>query len=342
MVEKFAFKFTGKIKAVPEDFIVEEVWEDRVCTVEHAGKRPAVCFGEPRDYLRFTMVKRDWDTIKALSHLARKLRVSIKRFGIAGMKDKRAVTSQRVSVWRVNAEDLASISLPDIHLKDFEYSDERICLGDAIGNRFTVTIRDVPLPKGEIAKALEAFGSYVKGTRMPNFFGSQRVGRGRDNAEIGRAIKEGRLDVAVSMLTEKVRTYAERGRVDDIPDVFWVEKRVLNHLRSKPNDFAGALRKVPKKLLRIFPAAFQASAFNERLARAIEEGSVPESIEVEGFEVKRMPELSAMDLRRPSYLRVKDFAVIDVGDGFAKIRFALGKGEYATTFLSHLLDGINP
>jgi len=336
MAETAGFKFVGKIKELPEDFVVEEIWKDRVCTVD-CFEKPKIECGEFKDYLHFTLVKRDWDTIKALKQIGRKLRVSMKRFGIAGLKDKRAITSQRISVWWIKAEDLANLSLPCICLKDFEYSDDRINLGDAIGNRFTVTIRGIPLSKGEIEANLNAFSSYIKVAKIPNFFGSQRVGRGHDNARVGYAIKEGNLEEAVGILTEKVKSYVEQGKIDDIPDIFWIEKRVLNHLRGKPNDFAGALRTIPKKLLRIFPAAHQASIFNERLMRTIEEKNVPEFIEVEGFEVKKMPELSTKSLRRSSYLNVKDFTVIDVGEGFARIRFTLGKGEYATSFLSHLL-----
>ncbi|MGQ9514969.1 MAG: tRNA pseudouridine(13) synthase TruD [Thermoproteota archaeon] len=340
MFEHRGLRLIGKIKKYPEDFIVEEIWEDYVCSADFESDKPRTTNDIEREYLHFTMVKRNWNTVKALALIARKLEVSLKRFGIAGLKDKRAITSQRVSVWRVREGELARLNLPEIYLKDFSYSDCRINLGDALGNRFTVTIREIPLPRNEISPVLEAFGEYVCKTRIPNYFGSQRIGKGRDNAKIGQAIKEGELKKAVNILVEKVKTYIEVGRIEDIPDIFWIEKRVLNHLRERPNDYAGALRRIPKKILRIFPSAFQSRIFNEKLAKAIATGDVPEYIEVEGFDVEKIPELRTCTMRRNSYMNVKDFEILKVFDGGATIRFKLSRGEYATTFLSHLLDEV--
>jgi tRNA pseudouridine13 synthase len=333
-------KLTGKIKTFPEDFIVEEVWKDYMCSASFEAEQPKISNDIARDYLHFTMVKRNWDTVKALAFIARKLDVSLKRFGIAGLKDKHAITSQRISVWRVEKEKLAKLKLPEIYLKDFSYSDNRINLGDALGNRFTVTIRDIPLSRTEISSVLDAFGEYIRKVKIPNYFGPQRTGKGMDNSDIGQALKEGELEKAINILIKKVKPYIENGRIEDIPDIFWIEKRVLYHLREKPNDYAGALNQIPKKILRIFPSALQSRIFNEKLAQAINSGNIPEYLEVEGFDVKKMPKLRTCNLRRKSFMSIKDFEVLEVLDGKATIRFTLGKGEYATTFLSHLLNDV--
>ena len=333
-MEQRDFRLTGKIKSQPEDFVVEEVWRDFLCTTDHPSK--VTLADDIEDYLHFTLVKRNWDTVKALSYIANRLRISLKRFGIAGMKDKRAITAQRVSVWRVKAGELENLVLPDMFFKDFAYSEDRINLGNAEGNRFTITIRDIPLPRDTIATSLSAFEEYVHEKGIPNYFGSQRIGG--DNVEVGRAIVEGRLEGAVNILLEKIRPFIEQGRIDEIPDIFWIEKRVLMHLRGKPGDYAGALRKMPKKILRIFPHALQSQIFNERLRQAISVGDVPETIDVEGFEIKRMPELKTYAIQRGSYIDLHEFTILGVDDGTTKIRFILGKGAYATTFLSYLVD----
>jgi tRNA pseudouridine13 synthase len=334
------FKFAGRIKKDPEDFIVEEVWDGCLCSIDHPSETTFSPSGEVGDYLHFTLVKRNWDTVKALRYIAKGLRVSLKRFGIAGMKDKRAITAQRASIWRVRAEEMMKITLPDILMKDFSYAKERINLGDARGNRFTITIRDIPLSKDEVVASLAAFKTHLLGGRIPNYFGSQRIGGNDDNVEIGRAIVAGRLEEATSILLRKVEPYVRGGRIDDIPDIFWIERMVINHLRGRPNDHAGALRKIPKKILRIFPHAMQSKIFNERLRQAILMGDVPEYMEVEGFEVKTMPELRTRTIQRKSHLEVMDFGVLETGDGMAKIRFMLGSGQYATTLLAELLDGV--
>src|SRR3989338_4001147 len=52
----------------------------------------------------FWMEKFNWDTHQALHEIARKLHVSPSRFGIAGTKDKRAITKQRVSAWEISTD----------------------------------------------------------------------------------------------------------------------------------------------------------------------------------------------------------------------------------------------
>ncbi|MEM2841794.1 MAG: tRNA pseudouridine(13) synthase TruD [Thermoproteota archaeon] len=336
-----AVKLSGKIKVLPEDFVVEEVWQNGICSIDIPVEFFVSSNSDVCEYLHFTLVKRNWETVKALRYISRKLHMSLKRFGFAGLKDKRAITAQRVSIWHCKAEELARLKLPDMMFKDFKYSDERINLGDALGNRFTVTIRNIPFSANQIIAKLEDIKEYVKEDRLPNYFGPQRMGKDYENVNIGRAILSGDLEEAVYILLKKVRHYMEQGRVEEIPDVFWLEKRVINHLKLQPRDYAGALRKIPKKIRRVFISAFQAQMFNERLAQAISSGKVPDEIEVEGLEVRRMPELSSKAVRRSSYLHVDGFEVIEVSDGIAKIRFKLGRGEYATTFLSYILETID-
>jgi len=336
------FRFTGKIKVLPEDFVVEEVWGNFLCTIDQPSGSVVLDDDRALDYLHFTLIKRNWDTVKALRYIAKRLGVSLKRFGFAGMKDKRAVTAQRISIWRMRAEELSTLRLPDMFLKDFTYSDDRINLGDAEGNRFTITIKGIPLSKDKIDASLIAFKEYIRSNRILNYFGSQRLGGNCDNAKVGMAIVDGRLEEAVSIILEKVGTYIDQGRVDDIPDIFWIEKRILKYLQAKPCDYAGALRRIPKKVLRIFPHAVQSQTFNCKLRQAAITGDVPEIIEVEGFEIEKMPELRTFAINRRSYLDISNFDILGSDEGTARMRFTLGKGAYATTFLSNLLDSDSP
>jgi len=331
------YRLVGRIKVRPEDFVVEEDWGNFLCTINRPSGHVLLEDEQVLDYLHVTLIKRNWDTVKALRYIARKLGVSLKRFGFAGMKDKRALTAQRISMWHIRAEELEGLRLPDMFLKDYAYSDDRINLGDAEGNRFTITIKGISLSKDRIDASLDAFEGYLKTNRILNYFGSQRLGGNCDNVEVGLAIADGRLDEAVNILLEKVRTYIDQGRIDDIPDTFWIEKKILKHLQGRPCDYAGALRKIPKKVLRIFPHAVQSQMFNWKLSQAALAGDVPETIEVEGFEIEKMPELRAFSIRRKSYLDISNFDVLGSDEGTAKIRFTLVKGAYATTLLSHLL-----
>lgn len=335
------FNLGGAIKVHPADFIVEEIWANRTYTATHSALnrlRDAVIarVRRPGPYLHFTLVKKNWTTVKALRHLKRRLGVSLKRFGFAGMKDKRAVTAQRVSMWHGAAARLTRIAVPDIRLKDFAYADERINLGEATGNRFTVTIRNIPRTQDDISATLTRFIAFVRTTGLPNYYGPQRFSG--QNAEIGDAIRIGDLKSATELLLAKLQPAIAKGGLAAVPDVFWYEKLVAQHLSRHPNDYAGALRRTPKKILRIFTHAYQSRLFNERLRRAVALDEVPPAITIDGFKVSKMPELSTHSIERRSRIRPIALRVVRVLPGQATIRFSLGSGEYATTVLSQLID----
>lgn len=66
-----------------------------------------------------------------------------KVFGIAGTKDRRAITSQRVSAYRVEIQRIKKLKpqLRGIVLSGFGYSDHELKLGDLWGNRFSIVLR---------------------------------------------------------------------------------------------------------------------------------------------------------------------------------------------------------
>ncbi len=137
----------------------------------------------PGDYgkgecTHFTLTKREWNTLDALSAIAKALGVRKERFGFAGLKDRNAITSQRISAWRIPAERLKKISLPGIKLSDFKEGLEKIRVGSHNGNKFKITIlgaslKDIKEPKN-----------------VPNLFGPQRFG---GNEEMGEKIVKGSL-----------------------------------------------------------------------------------------------------------------------------------------------------
>ena len=336
-------RLNGKIKTYPEDFLVEEVWNKRiyrtdVSLLNNFRNRFAILLKKKQDYLHFTLVKRNWNTIKAIRHIAKRLHVSLKRFGYSGNKDKRAITAQRVSAWKIDEKRLLGLKTSDLWIKDLEYSKNRINLGEASGNRFTVVIREIPMNKSKINVKITKFDELVSNEGIPNFFGPQRIGRSGDNVRIGQAVLHGDLKLATGHLLQKIEPYLSKGDVQKIPDIFWPERAVYLHLLSHPNDHAGALRRIPKKLLRIFTHSVQSQQFNDKLKEAILKGNVPEEIQVQGFKIKKMPELSTRTISRKSFIFAKEFKIMKVEDGTAKIQFILDKGQYATTFLSYLVE----
>ena len=111
-------------------------------------------------YIHFTLQKTNRDTQDALAHLSRSLHVTVKDLSVAGTKDKRGVTVQRVSLKRGNktVEDVWRMAngLPNrrsekdvltrrgergVRVADFKYRKASLELGMLKGNAFVITLR---------------------------------------------------------------------------------------------------------------------------------------------------------------------------------------------------------
>ena len=93
----------GRLRQEVEDFVVREI------TNREEGKEGK--------YLILEITKRDWDTHHLTRTLAKILQISQKRIGVAGTKDKRALTTQKISIFDIDASEVENIHLKDIELK---------------------------------------------------------------------------------------------------------------------------------------------------------------------------------------------------------------------------------
>lgn len=341
----------GRIKQIPEDFIVEEINpEGNILEIGKSGNftREQIS-GE---YLHFTLQKRNWDNILAIKEISKRLGISYKRFGFAGTKDKRALTTQRVSVRDVSGENLKKVNINDITIGNFEYGNEGINLGDLWGNRFAITIRDLKCDREILEVRIKAImGEIASG--VPNFFGVQRFGTTRPITHlVGKEILGGNFENAVMIYliknfeeeTEETRKAREFLRETNdfkeglkiFPKYLSYELAILNHLVKKPADFVGALRKLPKKLRWMFVHAYQGFIFNKALSEYINRGIIveklplvgyetgideitneildDEKITMEDFKISAMPELSSKGIYRDCFVEVKDFNILDISD----------------------------
>jgi tRNA pseudouridine13 synthase len=161
----------GRIKAAPEDFVVEEI-----PAYEPQGSGDHL-------YVRFT--KRDLTTDQVVRALADAAGVEARDVGVAGLKDKVAVTTQVVSLPVPRKADagfdarVGSLSLPGVVIHEVKRHGNKLRTGHLAGNRFTIVVRDVaPADADFVVASLERVGR----EGLPNAFGSQRFGRERDNA----------------------------------------------------------------------------------------------------------------------------------------------------------------
>ncbi|RLI88513.1 MAG: tRNA pseudouridine(13) synthase TruD [Candidatus Altiarchaeales archaeon] len=343
----------GRIKQIPEDFIVEEITPDgKILEIGNRGIENKN--QEEKEYVHFTLQKYNWDTMKAIKEISRRLGISHKRFGFAGTKDKRALTTQRVSLWNKKIEDLERVRIKDIKLKDFRYEDERINLGDLLGNRFTVVIRNLEYDEEIIRERISSLMNELKG-QIPSFFGVQRFGTVRPithlvGKEILKKNFKGAVMIYLSMefegedeeVKEVRKTLRETGdfreTLKNFPKHLGYENAMLNFLvkERKKENFIGALRKLPKKLRQMFIHAYQAYIFNKSLSEYIKRGIVverlplvgykteideitsrilnEEGISQEDFRVDSMPELSSKGEYRNCFAIVENLEIINIRD----------------------------
>jgi tRNA pseudouridine13 synthase len=268
----------GAIKASSEDFEVEEITErGRILSI---GRRftPGE-LGEAEDpegkFTRFVLEKKNWDTPRAIREIAHRLGRGWKSISYAGMKDRISTSTQLASIYGIKPEDLNKVAIRDIRINCAWLSNEQVRLGSLIGNHFKIVITDAEDPEAA-HKTIDALGG-----SMPNYFDAQRFGIRQNNVSIGLHLLKGEYkEAAISFLTDtKNERDAEaveaRGRLLDnmdfsaargyFPKYLRYERQVIDYLARYPDNFANALRMLPRGLTLMFIHSVEDAIFNASL-----------------------------------------------------------------------------
>ena len=209
------------LKAQPEDFVVEELPQQWVLE------------GEKGPYTYFRLTKRDLTTEEAIRRIAKRLGRERKLFGYAGAKDRRALTTQYCSV----RGPLHPLEEPGLKAEPCGAGNEPLSLGQLLGNRFTIRVREAPCTPEPMAN-------------IPNYFDEQRFGVNGDNLRIGEALLRRDFRSAAELAMESAH----------IRDAGPLMER---------NDWVGALRLIPKKTLLFYLHSVQSALFNRLLDAGI-------------------------------------------------------------------------
>jgi tRNA pseudouridine13 synthase len=155
----------GVIRQEPADFAVTEVPAYEPCgTGEH---------------LYLWIEKTDVGPEYLLKLLSRKLNVSDRDIGVAGLKDRHAVTRQWVSVPGCAEPLLDAVTGDGLVLRNVSRHTNKLRTGHLKGNRFEIVLRDVP-NNDESRSRLGAIVDVIRLRGLPNFYGEQRFGRDAD------------------------------------------------------------------------------------------------------------------------------------------------------------------
>ncbi|KAL7420189.1 multisubstrate pseudouridine synthase 7 [Cryptotrichosporon argae] len=223
----------------------------------HEQKRNAERERGPREkyqpYIHFTLHKTNRETQDCLGHLARLLGVAQRDLSVAGTKDKRAVTVQRVSlrrathtlvsVWkaanqirahagrRTDATAVSERAERGTRIGDIAYADKQLELGMLRGNQFRITLRNVQAEQADVDRMMTS----VRDHGFINYFGMQRFGTSSMPTHVtGLHILRAEWDAAIETLLSL--------RTGEHPDcaharLAWLED----------GDFKAALERMPRR-----------------------------------------------------------------------------------------------
>ena len=284
-------------------------------------------------YTYYLLKKTNYNTISAIKKICDTWKIREKYVNFAGTKDKVAITEQFLSIKGGPKRDL---DIKDINLKLLGFQPERLNLGMLKGNYFEITVRN-------IEKSPEIKNKFL------NLFDSQRFGNKNNNQIIGKLILKGKFKEACDEIIE-----------------------TKEYLTNSPTDFIGALRSIPKKILRLYVHAYQSFLWNSivKIVSKYEENNInipiigfgtefedkkiealydnimlEENISLRDFINRKIPELSEEGTIRELYVEPKDMILGDLendelNESMKKIviKFSLPPGAYATNIIKGLFE----
>uniref|UniRef100_I1PX44 TRUD domain-containing protein n=1 Tax=Oryza glaberrima TaxID=4538 RepID=I1PX44_ORYGL len=232
-------------------------------------------------FLRFHLCKENKDTQEALGVIGKMLGLQSRSFGFAGTKDKRAVTTQQVTVFKISANRLAALNnrLFGIKVGNFSYVKEGLVLGQLMGNRFTITLRGVVAESEDIIKAsVEGLGK----NGFINYYGLQRD----DIREMREHYKEhGDIDMALR----------------NFPRHLVAEKAILQCLKKCPGNYLQALKSIPRTLRMMYVHSYQSYLWNHAASARVEKYGISQAVEGDLVYSKEAPpgEATSVDTSEP-------------------------------------------
>jgi tRNA pseudouridine13 synthase len=168
----------GQLKVEPEDFCVEEI--------------PAYEPSGQGEFLYLWIEKRDMGGEYFQKQLARRLGIRKEEVGAAGLKDRRAVTRQWVSVPKQAEAQLLAIDGEGMKLLQTSRHTNKLKPGHLRGNRFVIRLRDVA---EDATNRLELILARIRQKGMMNFYGEQRFGKEGETLDLGLRLLRGEGDI---------------------------------------------------------------------------------------------------------------------------------------------------
>ena len=223
--------------------------------------------------------------------LLKEMKISRKRMGFAGMKDKSALTRQWLCVANIEVSELEGLEemLYNVKVLEIKQNEKKLRIGQLIGNKFRILIRNTEDPEND-AETAKKILTKLEEVGVPNYYGWQRFGKNRPNThKVGEFLVHNDIKGAVDSYIgnpypkEKNHIKAARQFYDDgeleeayesMPSGMRYEKMMLRELMKQQRkkgeldekSYKIALESLPKPLKRMFVHAYQSYLFNKAVS----------------------------------------------------------------------------
>ena len=326
----------GRIRAQPEDFVVTEV--------------PAYLPSGEGEHLYVFFEKRGLTTRQVFDHLHQRMRIPEKSIGVAGLKDKHAVTRQWISIPARYQDRLPQLEeLDGVRLLETGLHKNKLGVGHLRGNRFEIVIRDA-IP--EALSAAQKVLSELERLGVPNYYGPQRFGLGGRNPLRGyelvtRGKGRGRpwlkkflIGSLQSLLfNDWLALRLERGLYD----------RVVRGDVAKKHATRGEFLVEAPEVENPRAAALEISAtgplHGRKYFEAQDDARALEDEVLAAYDLTREHFRARKGARRPIRFPLEDASVAAIAGGL-RLSFFLPKGAYATALLREVMkknpEGVAP
>jgi tRNA pseudouridine13 synthase len=316
----------GTIRTVPEDFVVEE--------------RP-LYLPEGSGSYAYALVEKRGLTTRDLVLALMAAGLKEHDIGVAGLKDKHAVTRQWVSVPNRHAAALDTLAeLDGVRVLERSRHRNKLGIGHLRGNRFTLRVRsaapDAPARAEAILEVLAARG-------VPNYFGPQRFGRFGTNAVDGLKLVRGErvpgghrlkrffLSALQSHLFNHLLALrVERGLLDRVVTGDWAKKRDTGGVFEVEDAEVDSLRALRGEISATGPL------YGKKVRVSGQEAGALEAEVLARFGLRWSDFRARHGSRRPVRIFLEDVSLSPETDGYT-LAFSLPKGAFATSVLREVM-----
>ncbi|MDI1300813.1 MAG: tRNA pseudouridine(13) synthase TruD [bacterium] len=318
------------LRAEPEDFQVDEI----------LGFPPS---GEG-EHVFLQIRKRNQNTAWVAEQLAKAAGLKPDAVSYAGLKDRRAVTTQWFSLHLPGKSlpDLSAFWSEDIQLVTQTFNQRKLKRGAHQGNRFVITLRDV---EGDHA-AVESRLEQIAAQGVPNYFGPQRFGHDNGNLQAGEALLQQkprrRLNYRESIALSALRSALFNGVLGErirqknwntaLPgDVLMLDGRG-SFFRPEADDTAIGQRLENMELHLTGPMPGKGTPVVSADVAALEQGVLSDCADL----LRALEAFGVDAQRRALRLRAADLGWEWLDESSLRLAFALPSGAFATSVLREL------